>query len=277
LPYRREPSSAPTRGDIRHGFVYERVPHITLNSIANNAEIDVIWEKFQQTLEPLRAQLNHSLKQSWEEWQIPREAPQEGNAKWPEHAKALHRQWWEQRIARQKEIDSSIAAKAEYEYLYDKPYEDNKRVRVAGPFTVESLSPHRALAVGENDEIVEDRNSGIDFVQVILENLKSSGVQQAHKEDKITFSSITPWPGDLVCAEGRYLEAGKEKRAAILIGPEFGTLARHFCLPGQPTSSPPPAKPAMPTSTSSSPAPSTTTRTPPSSPNSAASPSSKPA
>jgi adenine-specific DNA-methyltransferase len=219
---RREPSSAPTRGDIRQGFVYERVPHITLKSIANNTEIDVIWEKFQKTLEPLRAQLDHSLSQSWEEWQIPREA----GDKWPAAAKDLHRQWWQQRIARQKEIDASIAAKAEYEYLYDKPYEDNKKVRVAGPFTVESLSPHRALTVGENDELIEDRNSGIDFVQVILENLKSSGVQQAHKEDKIVFSSLTPWPGDLVCAEGRYLEAGKEKRAAILIGPEFGTVSR---------------------------------------------------
>ena len=63
---------------------------------------------------------------------------------------------------------------------------------------------------------------------MILENLKTAGVQQAHKEDKITFSSITPWPGDLVCAEGRYAEgsSGTEKRAAIFIGPEFGTVSR---------------------------------------------------
>ena len=61
-------------------------------------------------------------------------------------AKKLHAEWWEQRIARQKAIDASIAAKAEFEYLYDKPYEDKKKVRVAGPFTVESLSPHRVLA-----------------------------------------------------------------------------------------------------------------------------------
>jgi hypothetical protein len=60
------PSSRPTRGDIRLGFVYERVPHITLKSIANNAEIDVIWEQWQETLEPLRAELNAALKQKWE-------------------------------------------------------------------------------------------------------------------------------------------------------------------------------------------------------------------
>ncbi len=61
---------------------------------------------------------------------------------------------------------------------------------------------------------------------MILENLKTAGVQQAHKEDKVTFSSITPWPGTLVCAEGRYAEGSVEKRAAIFIGPEFGTVSR---------------------------------------------------
>ena len=69
-----------------------------------------------------------------------------------------------------------------------------------------------------------------DFTQMILENLKTSGVQQAHKEDRINFLSITPWPGDLVCAEGKYVvgdpETGKQKRAAIFIGPEFGTVSR---------------------------------------------------
>ena len=61
---------------------------------------------------------------------------------------------------------------------------------------------------------------------MILENLKTAGVQQAHKEDRITFTALTPWPGDLVCAEGRYLEGETEKRAAIFIGPEFGTVQR---------------------------------------------------
>ena len=88
---RTAPSSQPTRGDIRQGFVYERVPHITLKSIANNAEIDVIWEKFQETLEPLREQLNKALGKKWEEWEIPRDA----DAKWPEAAKKLHADWWQ--------------------------------------------------------------------------------------------------------------------------------------------------------------------------------------
>jgi adenine-specific DNA-methyltransferase len=230
---RSAPSSQPTRGDIRQGFVYERVPHITLKSIANNVEIDVISEQWQAKLEPLREALNEELQKSWQEWEIPHEA----EARWSAQAKQLHTDWWQTRIARQKEIDASIAAKAEFEYLYDKPYDDKKRVRVAGPFTVESLSPHRVLGVDENDELIDGIAESQDgyseersFVQMILEHLKTAGVQQAHKEDKITFTSLTPWPGDLVCAEGRYIEgnaeSSNEKRAAIFIGPEFGTVSR---------------------------------------------------
>lgn len=225
------PSSKPTYGDIRHGFVYERVPHITLKSIANNAEIDVIWEKYQERLEPLRAELNKGLGKGWEEWEIPREADEN----WAPGAKEAHKRWWQLRIARQKGIDASIAAKADFEYLYDKPCEDKKKVRVAGPFTVESLSPHRILAVDENDDLIDPAKHGQaagseqDFAQMILENLKTAGVQQAHKDDKITFISLVPWPGAMVCAEGRYLEEGGqevEKRAAIFIGSEFGTVSR---------------------------------------------------
>jgi adenine-specific DNA-methyltransferase len=272
---RTPPKETPTRGDIRQGFVYERVPHITLKSIANNAEIDVIWEKWQEVLEPLRARLNaalgwgasfetpaprapqdeaglypgkkppHAEERSgpgrsasrsthepdvkpWEEWEIPREA----GADWPDAAKELHTDWWAARIARQKEIDASIAAKAEFEFLYDKPYPDNSRIRVAGPFTVESLSPHRVMAVDEDDSLIdsidlaEPGGGWNDFAQMVLDNLKTSGVQQAHKEDRITFTALTPWPGNLVCAEGRYLEGERERRAAIFLGPEFGTVAR---------------------------------------------------
>lgn len=225
---RTAPSSQPVHGNIRHGFVYERVPHITLKSIANNAEIDVIWDQWQAKLEPLREKLNAALKQTWQDWEIPREA----DAKWPDPAKTLHADWWQARIARQQEIDKSIAAKAEFEFLYDKPYEDKKKVRVAGPFTVESLSPHRTLGIDENDELIDHvsegrvETGGATFAQMILENLETAGVQQAHKEGRISFTALTPWPGDLICAEGRYLEGEATRRAAIFIGPEFGTVQR---------------------------------------------------
>lgn len=230
---RSAPKTTPTRGDIRLGFVYERVPHITLKSIANNAEIDVIWDRFQEVLEPLRAQLNAALGTGWEEWEIPRDA----DPKWPDATRRLHAAWWENRIARQREIDASIAAKAEFEYLFDRPYEDKGRVRVAGPFTVETLSPHRVLAVDENDELIDlleaaegrrkaAERDGDDFATTVLENLKAAGVQQAHKEDRITFTSLTGWPGRFIAAEGRYMEGDTERKAGILIGPEFGTVSR---------------------------------------------------
>jgi len=299
---RTAPSSQPTHGDIRHGFVYQRVPHITLKAIANNTEIDVIWQDFEEKLEPLREQLtkaiaaidsdwlaNYRATQNYDvelpdtiqEWEVPREP----GFPWPEKAaKALeklcaadtaakkktqliainkelgrnltlddlpenpfdlwgdeqaielHRRFWELRIERQKEIDASIAARADYEYLYDKPYEDKSKVRVAGPFTVESLSPHRVMAVDENDELIDPQKVGSQpvadgdgFVEMILENLKTAGVQQAHKEDKIDFSSIKGWPGKYICAEGMYSDAkggGKTRRAGIFIGPEFGTVGR---------------------------------------------------
>jgi len=235
---RNLPSENPTSNSIKQGFVYERVPHITLKSIANNTEIDIVWEQFQEKMKPLREALNKFLGQSWEDWEIPREADTE----WSEEAAEAHRGWWELRIDRQREIDASIAAKADYEYLYDKPYVDKKKIRVAGPFTVESLSPHRTLTVDENDELI-DRDPEADvepvrsddeagFAELILENLKVAGVQQSAKEDRIRFTSLTGWPGTYICAEARYVEGESEdtdppeRKAGIFIGPEFGTVSR---------------------------------------------------
>ena len=221
----RAVSDQATQGDIRHGFVYQRVPHITLKSIANNAEIDVIWTHWQTTLEPLREQLNAAVNSNWQEWEVPREAYQA----WGDAAKNLHAQWWQARIARQQAIDASIAAKAEFETLYDQPYENKKIVRVAGPFTVESASPHRMLGVDDNDELIDPLakpDTGYDFAQTILEHLKSAGVQQAHKADRIQFSALNAWPGQFICADGRYLEGDSEKRAAIFVGGEFSTVRR---------------------------------------------------
>jgi adenine-specific DNA-methyltransferase len=230
---RTAPSSAPVHGSVRQGFVYERVPHVTLKSIANNAEIDVIWERHQALLEPLRERLNATLDQSWREWEIPRDADPE----WPADARTDQAAWWAQRIARQQEIDASIAARADCEFLYDRPYEDRRKVRVAGPFTVESLSPHRTLAVGEDDELIDPARIAAaepgaeylakrDFVQIVLEHLRTAGVQQVRKADRIAFTALVPWPGELICAEGRYEEDGAERRAGIVVGPEFGTVAR---------------------------------------------------
>jgi len=173
---------------------------------------------------------------AWEEWQIPRELPADA----PAAAIEPHKKWWEARIARQREIDASIAARADVEYLYDKPYIDNARVRVAGPFTVESLSPHRALPASE-EELIDDIEAaegqrspadadlaGQDFAAIVIDYLKSEGVKQQEKGDRIAFESLTPWPGNFIGACGTFIEGenGPERRAAILIGPEYGTVGR---------------------------------------------------
>ena len=226
----KSPSESPTYGRLRHGFVCDRLPHVTLRDIAQNSEIDVIWDAFEQKMEPLRQRLNHALGEEWEEWEIPRHA----EAEWAQEPKRLHDDWWRLRIARQREMDASISASAPIKHLYDKPYEDKKVVRVAGPFTVESLSPHRLLAVDEHEELIEevaepstvDYGSTRDFAEVILENLRTAGVQQARKSDRLEFSSITGWPGEYICAEGHYKDRNRSRRAGIMIGPEFGTVSR---------------------------------------------------
>jgi adenine-specific DNA-methyltransferase len=245
---RTAPSSQPVQGNIRYGFVYERVPHITLKSIANNAEIDVIWEQWQAKLEPLRERLNTALKKTWQEWEIPREA----DAKWPDAAKKLHADWWQARIARQQEIDKSIAAKAEFEYLYDKPYDDKKKVRVAGPFTVESLSPHRVLGVDEDDELIDGmQEDGAEygakrsFSQIILENLKNAGVQQYSRPTRRIGSPSPPSPPGPATWSAPMGATWKATRRSAPPSSSAPSLA--------PSSAPtwwlPPAKPAMPGST----------------------------
>ena len=255
----------PTHGNVRHGFVYERVPHITLKSIANNAEIDVICDEHQPKVQAALDRLNAALRghktpftvttggregkdvrfdakadatftmpsgevvsaSALVEWEVPREAP----ADWPAGStrKPLADFWERASRGRRRLTPRSRARRSSSSSTTD-PYSDPKTVRVAGPFTVESLSPHRTLGVDENDELIDPlqiKESGAQsFEQMILENLHAAGVQQAHKEGRIAFESLTPWPGEMVCAEGRYREGDVEKRAAIFIGPEFGTVQR---------------------------------------------------
>lgn len=222
----------PSLNDIRQGFVYKRAPHIMLEVISRNAEIDVIWENYQSGVEALVSKLNTETKSLFEEWNIPHDAVEA----WSDAAKTTHREWSELRELRQAEIDKSIAQKADVELLYDRPYEDSSKVRVAGPFTVESLSPHRVVPADEEDLIeLLDAEDGKrerkdaplqDFAQMVLENLKSAGVHQAARDDRITFTSLEGWPGTFIAASGTYLEGETEKRAAIFIGPEFGSVTR---------------------------------------------------
>jgi adenine-specific DNA-methyltransferase len=158
----------------------------------------------------------------------------------PPTAAEILAKWWAARLECKREVDASIAARADVEYLYDRPYSDPARVRVAGPFTVESLSPHRVVPASD-DELIEtiDAASGHrsaasadlatnDFAAIVIDYLKAEGVKQQAKGDRITFESIAPWPGDFIGAAATFIEGGngQERRAAILIGPEYGTVGR---------------------------------------------------
>jgi adenine-specific DNA-methyltransferase len=214
-----------TQSEIKKGFVNKRIPHVMLKSIANNEEIDAIHVKWEGKLEAARAELNKALKKSWQDWEVPREA----EAAWPEKVKKPHAQWWRLRHDRQKEIDESVARHADTEVLYNHPYEDSRRIRVTGPFTVESLSPHRALATDDEQPATEsearrEADAG-QFESMIIENLKTAGVQNTVKNERLKFDRLEAFPGVWLHAAGEYTEKdGKVRRVVVSIGPEHGTV-----------------------------------------------------
>ena len=222
------------RSDIRQGFVYQRVPHITLKSIANNEEIDAIYEKWQQVMEPLRKEYNDLAGTDFEEWEMPEVDEKEIPGNEP-GLRASHKplamtlqKWWEAKQNRQQEIDDSIAKRADVELLYDKPYEDNKKIRVCGPFTVESLSPHRVLATDAerpvSEKLGEQLEGGGKFEQTIIENLRTAGVQNTKRGERLSFTRLDSYAGAYLQASGEYEENGKTKTAVVCIGPEHGTV-----------------------------------------------------
>ena len=166
------PLGSDAEGDIRKGFVYERVPHVTLKSIAQNPDI------------------------------------REGMTR--------------------DEIDAAIARHADTETLYDRPYEDRKVVRVAGPFTVESLSPHRVVADSPDDLVdapapVEDSGR---FVETILENLRASGVDNRSGASASASSPSSPTRAGSSRPQAPYREGEALRTVAVALGPEYGTVGR---------------------------------------------------
>ena len=127
------------------------------------------------------------------------------------------------------EIDAAIKRHADFEVLYDQPLEDKSRVRVAGPFTVESLSPHRSVSFDEADDL---RPGAVDvgqpsFEQSILENLRVAGIQNGRKSERLEFSSLDAYPGAYVQAIGTQ-DSEDEQQVAIAVGPQYGGVSASF-------------------------------------------------
>jgi adenine-specific DNA-methyltransferase len=166
--------------DIRHGFVYDRVQHITLKSIANNPDI------------------------------------KEGMSR--------------------AEIDAAIKRHADFELLYDQPFEDTKTVRVAGPFTVESLSPHRSLSFGDSPESLSETEAAKDadapnFEQSILDNLAKAGIQNGRRQERIAFAAFETYAGEYIQAIGQRdgeADGDAPSRIGIAIGPQYGTVSPSY-------------------------------------------------
>lgn len=235
-----------TSNDIRCGFLYKRVPCLTLKSIANNEKIDTIHEKWQPQLEVLREQINTLTGKHWQEWEIPHlPTKYQSDKERAETEKTLKNlgimqgseawkkidEWWHLHRQRQQENDASIARRADTELLYDQPYEDNKRVRVTGPFTVESLSPHRVLSTEEERPRTEQEGQNQSaasggFETLILDNLRVAGVENTKKAERLKFTRLEPYAGTWLQVTGEYQEKdGTARRVAVCIGPEHGTVS----------------------------------------------------
>ena len=214
--------------DIKKGFSYQTAPYISLKEMAYNTEVDDIHTEYAEKLDPLRAEMNHLIGENWEEWEVPIEINPKSDAEFQK----LHRQWLSLKRERQREMDASTARRVKNEILYDQPYEDRKRVRVAGPFTVESLSPHLVL----NPSNTEDNASAPvsseisqDYHTHILDHLKTAGVQNRLKDQRITFDWLEELPGEWLHAEGVHTgENGETQSIAISIGPEYDTVGRQW-------------------------------------------------
>lgn len=166
--------------DIRHGFVYSRVPHITLGSITRNPDI--------QPGMPI------------------------------------------------EKINAAISRHSEFELLFDRPFQDNRRVRVAGSFTVESLSPHRALSFGDSSESRSETDAardvdGANFEQSILDNLAKAGIQNGKRAEKLKFEAFETYAGQYIQAIGQQIPNGEHaspSRIGIAIGPQYGTVSAKY-------------------------------------------------
>ena len=214
--------------DIKKGFAYKTAPYVSLSDMANNTEIDDIHAEYAQKLDPIRAEMNRLIGENWEEWEVPAETDTE----WDAEFQKLHRYWLSRKRERQLMMDASTAKRAKSEVLYDQPYQDKKRIRVTGPFTMESLSPHLVLDPTNTEQSTPTSVSSEnvqDYHKHILEHLKTAGVQNRLKEQRITFDWLEEYPGESLHAEGVW--TGKDEKTqnvAISIGPQHNTVGRQW-------------------------------------------------
>jgi len=233
---------------LKGGFIYKTVPHVTLKSIANNPDIDSIYERMHPAVETALKWLNDELKKGnasfvvteggrkghsilWgrgdalQEWEVPFDWPEI----WPESALPAFDDFHKQRIRMQQQMDQSIAAHADQEVLYDQPSIAKNRLRITGPFTVEAVPFPSVKAL--------DEASGPDEADTSIARTGESGRQHQWRDELLKagirgkggqllkFADLEALPSDNdirnLHAVG-HLDSGE--RVVVSFGPEHAAL-----------------------------------------------------
>lgn len=240
---------------LRGGFIYKTVPHVTLKSIANNAEIDAIYERMHPAIASALAALNAALKayaaltpylvtegarkgqklvlgladQDLQEWEVPFEKPADWAAELQEPLAQFH-------TARQKmqaEMDRSVAANADNETLYDQPERDKAKLRVSGPFTVEAVPFPTVLSL-EELPVQAGQALGPDLADMSIARSGHTSRQHAWRDEllktgirgkggqMLRFAELEVLPGTASLHATGSLDTGE--RVVVSFGPEHGAL-----------------------------------------------------
>lgn len=206
--------------------LHDRSTHY-LKSIANNAEIDALAEKYQPQIDAALAALNKAAREEWREWEVPRETD-EG---WNQKTTKAHEEFWCLKRQKQKEIDDSIQRNAPQETLYNDPQPVKGVVRVSGPFTVEAIPPAyvEEEPTGDDDEATPepryDTHGAEAHIPTLIELLRKDGLTLKKKQRK-QFATLTPRSGGVLHAEGVLAESKAKEgaRVAVSFGPLYGQV-----------------------------------------------------
>jgi adenine-specific DNA-methyltransferase len=232
---------------LRGGFVYETVPHITLKSIANNPDIDTIYEAKHPAIAAALNALNAALHaappppfkpgqgyrkgkpvtftsgEQLEEWEVPFDFP----AGWPEAARKPFDDFHTARLAMQAVMDQSIKDHAEQETLYDKPQIDKNRLRITGPFSVEAVPAPTVLSLDESAQPAEAdatvaRSGETSRQTQWRDELIRTGIR-AKGGAMLKFADLEAIPGVRhLHASGTLADTGE--RVVVSFGPEHAAL-----------------------------------------------------
>lgn len=211
---------------LKSGFIYKTVPHVTLKAIANNPEIDEIYDRMHPIIEASLAELNRAAKQKYMEWEVPFDFLAEGEQALPEAARKPFDAFHAARQEMQSRMDESIAAHADQETLYDQPAVSKDKLRITGPFTVEAVPAPTVLSLDDADK-PQDADIAIARSGESLrqhewrDELLRTGVRGKGGQ-AFTFAELETLPESPHLHATGHLDSGE--RVVVSFGPEHAAL-----------------------------------------------------